>query len=579
VSETLAQVWQEFTAPGGPFAVGVEEIRGVPQRVYAGALPNLRTLWDIGATKGDRPYLVFQDERRSYAETDREIRALAAGLAGLGIGQGDRIAIAMRNYPEWIVSFWATVATGGVAVALNAWWTGPELEYGLLDSEAKVLVCDAERLERVLPHLEVLRANGLAVVVAVRCDEVPDGVLRMEDLLAGASADAEPPALPAVTIAADDDALVLYTSGTTGHPKGAVLTHRACTTNVQNMLFWNILVGEVARRDREKAGAPPAEESAAKKYDSAFMLVVPLFHVTGLTCVLMPGTLIGAKHVLMYKWDPEEALSLIERERVTAFTGVPTMSREMLASPNLHRYDTSSLATLSGGGAPVQPDLVEKIDEQVETARPGTGYGLTETAGVISLNSADLYRARPTTVGPVLPSLEAKIVDPESGEELPPGEIGELWVRGSNVFRGYLNRPEATAEAITDGFFHTGDLATLDEDGFVSIRDRAKDMVLRGGENVYCAEVEAAIYEHPAVRECAVFAVPDDRLGEVPGAAVLLHAGHHTDAAALRAFVRERLAAFKVPDHVWFLDAELPRNANGKILKRELRNSLVEQAG
>jgi acyl-CoA synthetase (AMP-forming)/AMP-acid ligase II len=575
VSETLAQVWQEFTAPGGPFAVEVEEIRGVPQRVYTGALPNLRTLWDIGATKGDRPYLVFQDERRSYTDTDREIRSLAAGLAGLGIGQGDRIAIAMRNYPEWVVSFWATVATGGVAVALNAWWTGPELEYGLLDSEAKVLVCDAERLERVLPHLEVLRANGLAAVVAVRCEEVPAGVLRMEDLLA----DTEPPPLPAVTIAADDDALVLYTSGTTGHPKGAVLTHRACTTNVQNMLFWNILVGEVARRDRERAGTPPPEEPAAKKYDSTFMLVVPLFHVTGLTCVLMPGTLIGAKHVLMYKWDPEEALSLIERERVTAFTGVPTMSREMLASPNLHRYDTSSLATLSGGGAPVQPDLVEKIDEQVETARPGTGYGLTETAGVISLNSADLYRARPTTVGPVLPSMEAKVVDPESGEELPPGEIGELWVRGSNVFRGYLNRPDATAEAITDGFFRTGDLATLDEDGFVSIRDRAKDMVLRGGENVYCAEVEAAIYEHPAVRECAVFAVPDERLGEVPGAAVLLHEGHHTDAVALRAFVRERLAAFKVPDHVWFLDAELPRNANGKILKRELRNSLVEQAG
>jgi long-chain acyl-CoA synthetase len=575
VSETLAQVWQEFTAPGGPFAVGVEEIRGVPQRVYAGALPNLRTLWDIGATKGDRPYLVFQDERRSYADTDREIRSLAAALAGLGIGRGDRIAIAMRNYPEWVVSFWATVATGGVAVALNAWWTGPELEYGLLDSEAKVLVCDAERLERVLPHLEVLRANGLAAVVAVRCAEVPEGVLRMEDLLG----EAEPPALPAVTVAPDDDALVLYTSGTTGHPKGAVLTHRACTTNVQNMLFWNILVGEVARREREATGTPPPEEPAAKKYDSAFMLVVPLFHVTGLTCVLLPGTLIGAKHVLMYKWDPEEALSLIERERVTAFTGVPTMSREMLASPNLHRYDTSSLATLSGGGAPVQPDLVEKIDDQVKTARPGTGYGLTETAGVISLNSADLYRARPTTVGPVLPSMEAKVVDPESGEELPPGEIGELWVRGSNVFRGYLNRPDATAEAITDGFFRTGDLATLDEDGFVSIRDRAKDMVLRGGENVYCAEVEAAIYEHPAVRECAVFAVPDERLGEVPGAAVLLHEGHHTDAEALRAFVRERLAAFKVPDHVWFLEEELPRNANGKILKRDLRNALVEPAG
>jgi long-chain acyl-CoA synthetase len=572
VSEVLAQVWEEFTRPGGPFAVEEVELRGVPQRVYSGALGDLRALWDLAALKGDRDYLVFEGERLTYAEAERAVRSLAAGLGALGIGPGDRVAIAMRNYPEWVLSFWATVSTGAVVVGLNAWWTGPELEYGLLDSEATVLVCDEERLERVLPHLAVLRADRRFELVAVRTGAVPDGVHRVEDLLA----DPSPPPLAAAAIDPDDDALILYTSGTTGHPKGAVLTHRACVANVFNMLFWNMYVAEVARRERVASGAPAPEPKPS--LDASFLLVVPLFHVTGLTCVLLTGTLAGAKHTLMRKWDAEEALALVERERVTAFTGVPTMSREMLASPNLHRYDTSSLASMGGGGAPLQPDLVEKIDEQVASARPGTGYGLTETAGVISMNSADLYRARPTTVGPALPTMEVKVVD-EQGHDLGAGQVGELWVRGSNVFRGYLNRPDATAEAITDGWFHTGDLATLDDDGYITIVDRAKDMVLRGGENVYCAEVEAAAYEHPAVRECAVFAVPDDRLGEVPGAAVVLHPGAHLDAEGLRAFMRERLAAFKVPERVWFLDAELPRNANGKFLKRELRDDLIRSDG
>ena len=367
--------------------------------------------------------------------------------------------------------------------------------------------------------------------------------------------------------------MVLYTSGTTGKPKGAALTHRACIANLFNMMFWHAASSAAAEQERPKSGEPPLEPS----FPPSFLMTVPLFHVTGCNCVMMTAVLVGGKLTLMHKWDPERALLLIERERVTSFTGVPTMSRELLASPAFGRYDTSSLASMGGGGAALQPDLVEKIDDQVATARPGTGYGLTETAGVISMNSADLFRIKPTTVGPVLPAMEVRVVGAD-GVDVPTHQVGELWVRGSNVFRGYINKPEETAEAMTEGWFHTGDLAQIDEDGFIAIVDRAKDMVLRGGENVYCAEVEAAVYEHPDVYECAVFAVPDERLGEVPGAAVVLRPASDIDAEALRGFLGQRLAAFKVPEHVWFLTEELPRNANGKVLKRELRRGLIPQA-
>jgi acyl-CoA synthetase (AMP-forming)/AMP-acid ligase II len=303
------------------------------------------------------------------------------------------------------------------------------------------------------------------------------------------------------------------------------------------------------------------------------MAPTPLFHVTACNCVLHPCTLAGGTIVLMRKWDPGRALELIERERVTNLSGVPTMSRELLNHPDWPRRDTSSLKSLGGGGAPLQPDLVEKIDTSLGAGgAPVTGYGLTETSGIISANASRYYLAKPASCGPVVPCLDAKLID-AAGDDLPPGPdtVGELCVRGPVVIKGYLNRPEATAEAIRDGWFRTGDVARIDEDGFLYIVDRAKDMVLRGGENVYCSEVEAAIYAHDGVAEAAVFGVPDDRLGEAVAAVIVPRDGVTLDAASLQAFLQGRIATHKIPEHIWFRTTALPRNANGKFLKRELR--------
>jgi long-chain acyl-CoA synthetase len=285
-------------------------------------------------------------------------------------------------------------------------------------------------------------------------------------------------------------------------------------------------------------------------------------------------TLAGGTLVHMYKWDAGEALRLIETESVSVMSGVPVMARELLAHPDFANRDISSLKALSGGGAQLQPDLAKKIEDSVETARPGTGYGMTETCGMIASISADFFLDRPESTGPAMPVFETRIVNAE-GRELPVGETGELCVRGAQVIKGYLNRPDATAEAIQDGWLRTGDIARLDDEGFIYIVDRAKDMVLRGGENIYCAEVEAAIFEHDAVAECTVFGVPDDRLGEEVGAVVVTAATPgQLNADELRSFLRERMAAFKIPRYIWFLDDALPRNASGKFLKRELRELL-----
>jgi long-chain acyl-CoA synthetase len=275
----------------------------------------------------------------------------------------------------------------------------------------------------------------------------------------------------------------------------------------------------------------------------------------------------------MYRWDATLALQLIEKEKVSSVSGVPVMARELVTHPDFAKYDTSSLLSVGGGGAQIQPDLVHKIDATVPTARPNTGYGMTETCGVITSLSGDFFVDKPASCGRALPNFEAKVVDDE-GRALPAGEVGELWVRGSSVIKGYINRPDATAESITDGWLHTGDVARIDEEGFIFLVDRKKDMVLRGGENVYCAEVEAAIYHHPAVAEACVFGVPDQRLGEEVAAAILLREGHSLTAQALRDHVCGMIAKHKAPRYVWFLSEAIPRNASGKFLKRELKERL-----
>ncbi len=549
----------QLTAPGAPFAWSIQEVNGIPVRVFDNAPGSLRDLFAGTAAHGDADYLVYRDERMSYAEAHRQVGALAAWLAEHGgVGPGDRVAISMRNYPEWIISYWAVVSMGAVVVGMNAWWTPAEMAYGLDDSAPKVLVIDGERWER----LASLDDRPEMPVLVTRCDEeLPPEAIRWSDTVA----DPDPPALPGVAIDPDDDLCVFYTSGTTGFPKGAVMTHRAAVHNVMNMGFYSMALGMINQKE------PMAPD---QRDQPAGLVCVPLFHVTGCNCYLHPTTTVGGKLVLMYRWDATEALKLIDAERPSTLAAVPAMSREIVLHPDFDRYDTTSLGSLGGGGSPLHPDLVDKISRSIPSGNPGTGYGLTETSGVVTMNIGAIYKGKPTTVGQPLPTVEAKVVD-ESGVELPAGQPGELLVRSPIVIRGYLNKPEATAEAITDGWLHTGDIAVIDEDGFIAIVDRAKDLVIRGGENIACAEVENAIYQHDAVAEAIVFAVPDERLGEVPGTAVVLRPGHQLDADGLRAHLDSLIASHKIPAHIWFQETPLPRNASGKYLKREVRENLL----
>jgi len=561
--DELKQARAELTAPGAPFEVVQVEVRGIRIKTYANAPGSLRDIWIGSAAHGDLEYLVYADERLTYTESHRQVAGLANWLIGQGVEPGDRVAIAMRNYPEWMLAYWASISVGAAVVGMNAWWTEPEMAYGIRDAQPKVLICDDERLQLVLPGRKELPTFK---IVGVRIpDPLPTDVFDWSAIVRDSDAAA---ALPDISIDPDEDACIFYTSGTTGRPKGAQLTHRGCVNNLLSLAYWNVAQAMAMQRSN-RAPSPSKQAADAPKEQLTALLCTPLFHVTANNCIAQGMTMAGGKLVHMYKWEAGAALDLIERERVTNFSGVPTMARELIAHPDFASKDTSSLKALGGGGAQLQPDLVSKIDETVSTARPGTGYGMTETCGVITANSADFFIDKPASCGPALPVFDCKCIDAE-GKTVPIGEVGEFCVRGAQVIRGYLNREEETAESITDGWLHTGDIARIDEDGFIFIVDRKKDMVLRGGENVYCAEIEAALFEHPLVTECAVFAVPDDRLGEEVGAVLVLKEETEGAVELLRAHCATRMAKYKIPRYIWIARESLPRNASGKFLKRQL---------
>jgi long-chain acyl-CoA synthetase len=374
--------------------------------------------------------------------------------------------------------------------------------------------------------------------------------------------------LPDIAIDPDDDATILYTSGTTGNPKGAVSTHRAvCSALIS-----------YACRAAAHAAARGGDRDEPKPHPTSFILVVPLFHVTGCIPVMLSSYAAGNKLVMMYKWNPERALELIEREHVTTFVGVPTMSWDLLESPDFAKRDTSSLVSVGGGGAPAPAELVRRVDSSFKRARPGIGYGMTETNAYGPQNMADDYVRKPTSAGRTVPTMQVRVVD-EQGVPVPTGDIGEIEFYGPNLIRGYWRNDEATAATFHDGWLRTGDLGRLDDEGFIYVEDRAKDMVIRAGENIYCAEVEGVIYEHPAVYEVAVFGIPHERLGEELVAAIVLRADATVTEDEIREHVKSKLAPFKVPSRITFSTEQLPRSATGKILKRELRDDLVKQIG
>ena len=566
---SIADAAATLTAPGQLFEVEEVDIAGRPTRVWKNAPPSLRAILELSRAHGEVPFIVYEDEQLTFAEHYRTSAALAGSLVDrLGVRKGDRVAIAMRNFPEWALAFWAAAAAGAVVVPLNAWWTGAELEYGLGDCGAKVVFCDGERADRLREHWSALPAIETVVVARAQHDLDVDH-LPFADAIGPVVDDAE---LPLVELAPEDEATIFYTSGTTGSPKGAVGTHRNICTNQLSLAYSAAQRALRARSQDPSAGG--AGPSAGSGIQNAYLLSVPFFHATGCHSVLVANTMFGGKVVLMYKWDPGRALELIERERVTTFGGVPAMVMQVLDHPAFARRDLSSVRSVGYGGAPAPPDLVRRIKQHFPGGTPSNGYGLTETSSVTTMNSGDDYVRKPDSVGPPVPVCEVKVVD-EEGRTLGTGQVGELWIYGPNVVKGYWNKPEETAAAFTDGWLHSGDVARIDDEGFVYIVDRAKDMIIRGGENIYCVEVEAALYEHEAVADAAVFGIPHEVLGEEPGAVVQIRAGTAVTEDELRAFLATRLAAFKVPVRIWFRDEPLPRNPNGKILKRDLKAELV----
>ena len=555
---SLAQARSLLTAPGARFEMETIDIGGVATRVWKHAPSSLPALITAARGHGDRLFTIQEDERVSYDATFRAVATLAEHLRAAGIGKGDRVALAMRNLPEWPVAFFAVTSLGAIVVPLNAWWTGGELAYGLTDSGAKTLICDGERFERLaghiaavpdLKHMLVSRAQGA----------LGDEARRLEDVI-GTSHDwaalTDRP-LPAIALAPDDDATIFYTSGTTGSPKGALGSHRNLLTNI-------LSGGYAAARSVLRRG-----EAIPDPQPRTALTVIPLFHVTACSAGMMGAIATGGTLVFMRKWNTVRAMEIIEREKVAIAGGVPTVAWQLIDHPDRHLYDLSSLEAITYGGAPSAPELVKRIFTDFG-ALPGNGWGMTETMATVTSHAGEDYLNRPDSCGPPVAVADLEIRADDGETVLAPGAVGELWVRGPMVVKGYWNRPDATAATFVDGWVRTGDIARLDEEGFCYIVDRAKDVIIRGGENIYSIEVENVLYAHPAVTDAALIGIPHRTLGEEPAAVVHLTPGSSATEAELQAWVRERLAAFKVPVAIRFVNGTLPRNANGKILKKEL---------
>ena len=531
--ETLATM----TGPGGRIVIERDELGRAFVGNFPATLPQFFTTF--AALNGQVEAIVAGDERLTFADLDHWADRLAHALVARGIRKGERVGIAMRNCPAWIIGYMAALKAGAVATLLNGWWEPHELAHALELTEPALILADAPRAKRIA-------AAGDWSTITVEIDKPLSAALA--PLLDGAG-DGELP-----IISPEDDATILFTSGSTGEAKGALSTHRAVTTGVYTyatglMVLKDILIGE---------GRPPASPRT--------LLSVPLFHVTGEVPVLLNSFVVGRGMVIMPKWDATEALRLIEKERITYFVGVPTMSLELMNHPDREKYDLSSLTDITGGGAPRPVAHVARLRQSFPNSQPALGYGLTETNAVGCANIWGNYAAKPASTGrPQAPFVELAILG-EGDRHLPAGERGEIGIRTAANIKSYWRNPDATKAAFTaDGYVRTGDVGYLDDDGYLFIVDRKKDIIIRGGENISSAEVEAALYACPDIAEAAVFGAPDERLGEVPIAVIHARAGTGLDEAKLRDFLHGKLAAFKIPARMIFTADPLPLLGTGKI--------------
>ena len=555
---TFLEANATITGPGQIFELIDAEVLGVKTRIFKNAPAHLGQLFAGSRAHGDKPFLVYENETFTFAQAADHIDALASLLVNTyGVKKGDRVAVAMRNFPEWVMSFASIISVGAINVSMNSWWTEDEMDFALEDSGATVLICDQQRFD--IGAASCVKKN--IKVLVVRAEKpLPAGVDKWEEVLPLGAAH------PGADIQPDDDATILYTSGTTGRPKGAVSTHRAVISS---------LMAFSARNNVFLMSGTKLKEVDGPDIPTSFILIVPLFHVTGCVPVMMSCFIAGLKLAIMYKWDPEKALEMIEREKITNFVGVPTQSWDLVNSPEFEKYDTSSLRAVGGGGAPSPTSLVGKVNDKVKNGNPQLGYGMTETNAFGPAITGSDYLSHPTSTGRATWPMIVEVRD-ENLKPVPTGQSGEIWFFGPMLIRGYWNRPDATAETIVDGWLRSGDLGRLDADGYVYVEDRVKDMILRAGDNVYGAEVESAIYEHPAVHEAAVFGVPHERLGEEVGVAILPNAGMTLTPEELWAFLDTKIAKYKIPTQVVIMTETLPRNAAGKFLKRELQQHVVK---
>ena len=556
--ELLNEVTKE-----GLLSLSTTEIRGNDYHVFDKAPANLREYYQLGFMHGDWTHIVYEGERFQFKETMEKSNQLANALVNdFGIKKGDKVAFSMRNYPEWMFTYIATTSIGAIAVPLNSWWKGDELEYGLVNSEAKLFIADEERLDRVQDILPNLPR------IAVRSSNPDHSQINFDQIIKDSSIDLK----TEIEIFPEDEASIMYTSGSTGHPKGVVLTHRGI---IFAPFYWITIttMGKLAEIETEK----DSEEDSENNYQTATLLSVPLFHVTGCHAIFLLSIAVGRKTVMMYKWDPEKALDLIEAEKISAFTGVPTMSSEIVEAQRKNPRNIDTLKDLLGGGSARPPEQVRKQKEYLPKTNPGIGYGMTETNALGANNAGEVYVLKPESTGYALPLLmDLKIID-DDGNDLSTNVSGEVCIKSASTFKGYWKNQEATDQALTsDGWVKTGDIGYLDDQGFLYINDRKKDLVIRGGENISCIEVESMICEHPSVLEASVFGVPDDRLGEILATYICIREDSNLSEEEISSFLAEKIANFKIPTHYRFQKDKLPRIASGKIAKIDMREEAVE---
>jgi long-chain acyl-CoA synthetase len=563
---TIAQCDALLTSPGAKFELEEAVINGVSMRIYKNAPLTIRNVVLNSKEWGEREFIVYRDERVTYAAHYKAVASLAHRLRDdFGVKKGDRVAVVMRNFPQWPVAFFATLMIGAIATPLNSWWTGEELEYGLSDSGAKVAIIDVERLERLREHLPRLPALKHVLVARGLEEEADPHVTSLDRLIGDAKTWKDLPdlAMPDADVGPEDDATIMYTSGTTGKPKGALATHRAICANT-----FNSASCQARHYLRQGLPVPPRDPKTTPPRTS--LQAIPFFHATGAFSNLLPAIINADKLVTMYKWDALDALQIVQQERITTVGGVPAIAWQLLEHPDRDKYDLSSIAIVAYGGAPSAPELVATIKRKFPEGLASNGWGMTETCAASCVNFGKDYELRPDSCGAPGPAVEFKVVGAK-GETLGVNEVGEVWVKGPNNCKSYWNKPEATAKTFIDGWVVTGDIGRIDEEGFVFLLDRAKDMLIRGGENIYCIEVEAALYDHPAIMDAAIVGIPHKVLGEEVGAVVQVKPEMTVTADELKKFVSQKLAAYKAPVEIQVQRDPLPRNANGKILKNELR--------